>query len=654
MALSACGAGETTMTVTTNLKSGVKPPADGTTAVTISVVVKKDGELQNKGEIYFSTNLGTFDASSMEKPVRKTSIELDMGKAEASLYSVQEATATVRVEYVDPDTNTVAASKELVIDFVYALGSNHPAQISTIEFKSADPTTIKIFNTASEGQTSTKLTFQVLDQLNLPMANKMIYFDIPKPLGETLLVPTEAVSDSNGYVVTYLTSGRVAGVAEVIAGTARYEDRNRPEYIDNYVSGTAKIHVIAGSANYYNFSFLCERYSIGGFKWYGEQMECVAYVADRDTQEIPNQPVLFATEAGAVFPLIYTGSNGQAITTYTTQDPIPWPVQAGNIGGAFLPEQMVSVSTDSDRIISFLYGFSMPWDSPINIYPLSDNNFNLSTARGEIQYQTPPYYREVLNVDGWDNGTVDRNPRDGLVTVIAITGGEEPLLYDENQNGECDNGDVFLSLGEPFIDRDDNRKYDEGEYFLDIDGDAVWTKPAGATTGSKVAYSSSGDCSLWKKNTQIWKEFKFLWTGEGSFTGYMMISHNSSVEPTRSVNSGDKVTGVVLEMGQSADLDIYVLDKYMNPVASTSTDEISCSFDGEADISVSPETQRVNQLWGPAPSGSITVSASPSDPKEPKCGAGMVACTVNFSLGDKHTYSTTLLLKAEAVNCSAQ
>lgn len=647
MASTACGGEGTVMKVSTDPIEGSATPADGITSVGIFVQVKKDGELQNEGTVSFSTDLGTFDNTSMETPVRKTSVELDMGQAGVQLYSVQAGTATVRVEYTDAETGLVDASTEISVVFNYALAPDN-AKPATIEFISADPETIKIFNTSSEGQTSTKITFQVLDKLNLPIANQMIYFEIPKPLGEASLVPKSTRSDVNGYAVTYLTSGRVAGVAEIVAGTEVYNG-DITQLSNDYVAGTAKIHVVAGSANYYNFSFGCERDSIGGFKWYGEQMECTAFVADRDSQEIPNQPVLFATEAGAVLPLIYTGSNGQAITTYTAQDPIPYPVTAGSPGK--IPEQMQTVISHSDPIFTFLDGFPFFDEAPDDVVSLAE--LGVGTSSGEIWYTTPKYYYEMeepLYFQTGQEGLRERNPRDGLVTLIAITGGEEPLIHDVNQNGECDNGDNFLSLGEPFIDRNDNGLYEIGEYFLDIDNNGVWTSPVGATN-QNLPYLASADCSQWKKNTQIWKEYKIIWTGEGLFSGFMLRKKNTTQAPTSALPLGTNVTeeGVVVGYGESVILDIYILDRNLNAVAANAGDTIECAMEGEVDIEVTPASQPASTRWGPARHGQISISGIQKDPMQPKPGTAMIMCSFNLSLGDKHTYSESIGIAATVV-----
>ena len=520
-----------------------------------------------------------------------------MGKATIPLYSVQAGTATVRVEYTDAETGLVDASTELAIEFRYALmPAEQEPKPATIEFISADPETIKIFNTSSEGQTSTKITFQVLDKLNLPIAGQQIYFSTPRDsqyLGTTL-VPTETKSDVNGYAVTYLTSGRVAGIAEVIAGTEKYNE-DTSALTQNYVAGAAKIHVVAGSANYSHFSVKCEQPTIGGFAVYGLQQECTAYVADRDTQEIPNQPVMFAAEAGAVFPLIYTGSNGQAITTYTTQDPIPFPV---------------TPSPAAD--LANFYAISGTTE-PAYLFLKSINNTILLDNREIYSSNSYADYENLYDKNFWE-GAQDLNPRDGLVTLIAITGGEELLTKDVNRNGICDEGDTFLSMGEPFIDRNDDGTYNEGEYFLDVDGNGYRTQAH--TDSYHAPYKQASDCEYWKKNTQIWKQTKFLWVGEPVYEGFMD-------------QEGNHIEEYTLVEGESIKLMLYTLDVRFNNIGGST---LTCAYDGKASIDVSPKTQELYTHWGPSPAAPpIAITAPEGTEQEPfKGGGGMVTCTATF------------------------
>lgn len=102
-----------------------------------------------------------------------------------------------------------------------------------------------------------------------------------------------------------------------------------------------------------------------------------------------------------------------------------------------------------------------------------------------------------------DAGYVERNgrnPRDGWVTLVAISRGEEDFV-DTNGNKVFDGDDYqepWMDLGEPFIDINDNGEWDPGEEFRDTNGDGEWTPPNG----------------VWDAETEIWREARVLWVGD--------------------------------------------------------------------------------------------------------------------------------------------
>jgi hypothetical protein len=90
-----------------------------------------------------------------------------------------------------------------------------------------------------------------------------------------------------------------------------------------------------------------------------------------------------------------------------------------------------------------------------------------------------------------------RNPRDGIVTIMAYTTGEE-FFDDTNANGVYDPGEPFEDIGEPFLDKNDNGIREPNETLLDINQNDVHDGPNGQ----------------WDSDTLIWKVAYMLWTGE--------------------------------------------------------------------------------------------------------------------------------------------
>lgn len=127
-------------------------------------------------------------------------------------------------------------------------------------------------------------------------------------------------------------------------------------------------------------------------------------------------------------------------------------------------------------------------------------------------------------------GALLRNPRDGLVTLLAYTDGEEHY-YDDNANGQHDPGERFIDQGEPFVDSNDNNQWDPGESYADVDGNNAWTPPNGT----------------WDANAKIWTISHLLFTGSTAAAG-------ASISPTP----------IDVEKGHQDDFNAYMPDFNMN------------------------------------------------------------------------------------------
>jgi hypothetical protein len=91
------------------------------------------------------------------------------------------------------------------------------------------------------------------------------------------------------------------------------------------------------------------------------------------------------------------------------------------------------------------------------------------------------------------------NPRDGMVTIIVATTGEEEF-DDVNSNGTYDAGEPFeqWEKGEPFVDKNDNGTREPDEPFIDANDNQQYDGPNG----------------VWDSDTLIWDTAYILWTGE--------------------------------------------------------------------------------------------------------------------------------------------
>jgi hypothetical protein len=95
------------------------------------------------------------------------------------------------------------------------------------------------------------------------------------------------------------------------------------------------------------------------------------------------------------------------------------------------------------------------------------------------------------------SGPSTHNPRDGVVSVIAMMAGEEGFI-DKNGDGAYSQGEPFIDLAEPFVDSNDNGVQDPGEFFQDLNGNNQWNPANG----------------MWDATTTLWAETRVVYTGE--------------------------------------------------------------------------------------------------------------------------------------------
>jgi hypothetical protein len=382
----------------------------------------------------------------------------------------------------------------------------------SIQFVSASP---KILGIKGTGQSETStIQFLVNDVNGNPVNGAVVNFVMTGPnggefIGDIDSTPTTASAATvNGIASVLLHSGTIAGPVTITATTTI---ANGP-----ISSSATPISIGGGVPSATHFSLGTTILNLEGFNIINLQSIINAFMADRfgNYNVLKGTSVSFYTEAGAI--------DRQGITGEDINDAChgPGPDPACNAGaaGALLRTQD-----------------PMPQDvSPA-----------LAVDALSIYFGG----NEPFRVDG---AGITHNPRDGWVTIVAATKGEETFL-DENLDGlftrsykndkcpysdgvicECDGGVVggyagfvlqgekcsdlgkpgglrsegFIDLPEdPFIDVNDDGLRDDGqtlghpyEQFIDADGNGIFDSTNGKWDGP--------DCQTVGCN-----ESKTIWTG---------------------------------------------------------------------------------------------------------------------------------------------
>jgi len=247
-----------------------------------------------------------------------------------------------------------------------------------------------------------------------------------------------------------------------------------------------------------------------------------------------------------------------------------------NVGALREPKPDINVPCD---LTAQTVGGDVLSVESLNVFYLAEAG-TLSTITGETDYNV------IYSVQGGHSGPVDvepvngepsrtgslgeeYNPRDGVVTLLAITAGTEAWT-DLNDNGVRDSNEPFVDIGEPFLDVDDNGVYDVGEEYFDTNGDGEWTGPNGQ----------------FDAETMISAQTKLIWTGE---LREAADAGRLETEPTSTaISDGGQIT-----------LKIWLLDKHMNPIAAFSdpSDYIELS-DLSGDLTFSSDAPSLEERLG--------------------------------------------------------
>lgn len=229
-------------------------------------------------------------------------------------------------------------------------------------------------------------------------------------------------------------------------------------YVDFYgveVRATTTVQFTVPPVAKLNFS--CTAKNIGAFLDDQDMaVRCDATPEDAAGVAIRNAQVKFITEAGKFTP--YDGEQGAGARVLFTYNP-----------------------KEDGR-------------EPKDVEPIGDD------TTGEPRWTDPNFGNRV------------RNPRDGLVTLVA---------YVESPNDGLQ--------GEPYVDADDNDQYDPGEDYVDLNGNGRWDD---------------------QQDTHLWKMIKILWTGEDWGT------------PAGKVWTADG--GFDIERGQQRTINFRFLDRNLN------------------------------------------------------------------------------------------
>jgi len=285
--------------------------------------------------------------------------------------------------------------------------------------------------------------FLVTDAAGRPVSNVGVSFAQAQPALVTLGI-TVGVTASDGTVSVDYTAGSVVGVSAITATVG-----------GGGPTGSYPVAVRGAKPSASGFYFRCGKTNLPVYTttMEYETTTCTVRLSDRYGNRVGiATPVSFAAEAGSISASVLTKPFSFANPT----DP---------------EEGSLTVTFSSDMGNGFSPADTTPFPADATQFPKPRA---LEPSSGSF------------------------NPRDNLVTIIAMVRGEEAFV-DANLDGQYNAGELFVDQGDPFIDSNDNNAYDSA------------TEPRFCGGASCATYHVPN--GVWDSDRTIWAPTWVAFTG---------------------------------------------------------------------------------------------------------------------------------------------
>jgi hypothetical protein len=278
------------------------------------------------------------------------------------------------------------------------------------------------------------MTFLITDSAGAPVPGISVTFSQAQP-ALTTLGHTSGITAADGTVAADYSAGPRAGITSIRAT------------VDATLASTSHAVAVRGAKpSASGFYFRCSKLNLPVYTTTleYETTTCTVRLSDRYGNRVGiATPVAFASEAGS-------------ISAVATTKPFDFNSPADPEEGS------VTVTFSSDMGNGFA--------------PVETTAFLADPA----QFPKPR---------GAEPSSGGANPRDQLVTIIAMVRGEEAFV-DANLNGQYDTGELFVDQGDPFIDANDDNLYDAA------------TEPRFCGGASCASYHAPN--GVWDSDETIW------------------------------------------------------------------------------------------------------------------------------------------------------
>lgn len=273
--------------------------AGGSTSVTVTLVTSTGAPYTTATDVSFTSDCAAQGLATLTSPVSTGN------GAATSTYTAIGCSGT----------DTITATATVGSDLLAASGTVAvaAADLGSVQFVSASPTTISLKGTGGAGQQETStVTFKVINESGGPVANALVDFALSTEVGGITLTPASGRTGADGKISTIVQAGSIAVPVRVIA-TADDEAGIVVSTQSDQLTITTGIPVDGG------LDVSVDTFNPEAYDYDGVTVTATANVMDRFHNPVPNGTVVnFRTEAGRIVGSCTT-TDGSCDATWTSQ-----------------------------------------------------------------------------------------------------------------------------------------------------------------------------------------------------------------------------------------------------------------------------------------------------------------------------------------------
>jgi hypothetical protein len=365
-------------------------------------------------------------------------------------------------------------------------------QLGSIEFISAEPSSIVLKGTGGQNKQETStLTFKVKSQLGNVLAQQEVNFALSTSVGGISLSRASGFTNSQGLVTTQVSAGTVPTAVRVTA-SANMDFNGEVVAVQ---SQSDLLSINTGLPEQRSMTIAASVLNPEADNISGEESNITVWLSDNFHNPVPDgTTVNFTTEGGNIEPSCST-VNGSCTVTWTSSDP---------------------------RVA----------DHRVTI---------LATALG---------HETFFDTNG--NNTFDDADGDPIVDIIEFNG---DFTVDSGLGNRAAEPSGFLDMSEAWRDDNENSVYDNGETFIDFNGDGAFSAADSLFNGPQCQGANCAAEDV--RNIHVRKALRLVMASSGA---ELILTNNDGSVIYQNSLTGDTAPLADVTNGGSQEFNFYFAD----------------------------------------------------------------------------------------------